>query len=269
MKPTERLLTILRLIREKREADRQAVKSTEIQESMRGVYDGAAGARMWRRDIRTLRDRGLIESDLSTPETPNRTGIRLCIPPKPERLHLTEAEHHAICRAREVLRPGISAVSPLAEPGADQIDIDHATRIIRHLEENDDEVELAQLSRWLELSEGRVYELLDVLTKESVDTRGLVRSIEFGYADDEEAEEGPTTVRVFRGRIGRHSPTLGIGMDELGFFPYSLAETDDRLALIDEALQTDAVPGDRKPLESARDKLAEWRVYLPGGKAMS
>jgi hypothetical protein len=264
--PTERLLTILRLISDLGDGGRKPVSSSKIQNRMGDEYAGEAGSRKWRRDIRTLRDRGLIETDLSMPDTPNRTGIRLRIPPKPERLHLTEVEHQAIGRAREALRPGISAVSPLGEPGADQTDVDYAARILRHLEENDDEVELIQLASRMGLSESDVYGLVDVLKAESVDTDGLVRSVEFGYADE---EEGPTTVRVFRGRTGRRSPTRGVGMDEIGFFPYSLAETDDRLALIDDALQVEALIGDRKSLESARDKLAEWRAHLPSGGAMS
>ncbi len=216
MTPTERLLTILRLVQEGRERGVQMASSTRIRERMGDVYEETAGARMWRRDIATLRDRGLIESDLLTPMIPNRTGMRLCIPPKPERLHLTDEELQAINRARQALQPGISAVSPLGAPGAAQHDIDYTTRIVRFLEENEDEVELAQLSLWLELPESRVYELVDILTKESVVRGGLVCSVEFGYADGEETDDLPATVRVFRGLLGRQSPTRGRGMDHPG-----------------------------------------------------
>jgi hypothetical protein len=270
MTPTERLLSILHLVQEARERGVEAASSSRIRERMGDVYEGTAGARMWRRDIRTLRDRGLIESDLSTRLTPNRKGIRLRIPPKPERLHLTAGEHQAINRAREALRPGISAVSPLGAPGAGRNDIDYTARIIRHLEENEDEVELAQLSLWLELPESRVHELVDVLTNESVVAGGLVCSVEFGYSADEETEDLPETVRVFRGQLGRQSPTRGVGMDELGFFPYSLTETEDRLSLIDEALHADVMAGDERGfLLSARRKLRQWRGCLGGGEAMS
>lgn len=269
MTPTERLLTILHHVQEARERGVEAASSNQIRERVGDVYAGTAGARMWRRDIRTLRDRGLIESDVSTRMTPNRTGIRPRIPPKPERLHLTDAEHQAISRAREALRPGMSAVSPLGAPGAVPHDIDYTTRIIRHLEENEGELALTRIASFLELSETQVYELIDVLTKESVVAGGLVRSLEFGYADGEETEDWPPIVRIFRGRIGRHSPTRGVGMDELGFFPYSLAETDDRLALIDEALHAEVTAGDdRKFLVSAQRKLEEWRAHLRGS-AMS
>jgi len=269
--PTERLLSILRLIRDEEERGARAANSARIRERMGDVYQGTAGARMWRRDIRTLRDRGLINTDLSTRLTPNRTGIRLRMPPKPERLHLTEEQHQAINHARQAVRPGISAVSPLGPPGAAGHDIDYTARILRFLEENGDEVELGQLSRWLELSGSQVYELIDVLTKESVVTGGLVCSLEFPRADDgEETDDLPATVQVIRGRHGRHSPTQGRGLDELGFFPYSLAETEDRLSLIDEALNADVLTGEERTLlASAREKLLEWRAYLPEGKAMS
>jgi hypothetical protein len=271
MTPTERLLTIFRLAGKKGERGVKVANSTRIREQMGDVYEGTAGTRKWRRDIRTLRDRGLIESDLSTPRTPNRTGIRLRVPPKPDRLHLTADEHETINRARQALRPGISAVSPLGATGADRYDIDHVTRILRFLEENEDEVELAELSRWLELSESRVVELVDLLAKESAVTGGPVEFVEFGYdADGDGTGEFPATVRVIRGRVRGQSPTRGRGMDELGFFPYSLAETEDRLSLIDEALNADVMDGDeREGLSSARQKLLEWRGHLPGGAAMS
>ncbi|TSD99787.1 hypothetical protein FOS14_11095 [Skermania sp. ID1734] len=262
MTPTERLLTILRLINEAQDRGAVVAAATRVREQMAGIYEGTAGARMWRRDIRTLRDRGLIETDLSTRMTPNRTGIRLRVPAKPERLHLTGREHAAISRARRALRGTISSVSPLRPRESPRHGIDDASRILRFLEENDEEVELGQLSSWLNLPQRDVYELIDALTREDVINRGVVTSIEFGYDVDETADL-PTTVRVFRGSVRCQSPTRGCGMDELGFFPYSLPETEDRLSLIDEALSKLALEGpERQLLSQARAKLTEWRVNL-------
>lgn len=268
MKPTERLLTIVRLLR-----GAVVGESTLIREQMGDVYDGTAGARKWRRDIRTLRDRGLIETDLRDGMArPNRTGIRLRVPAKPERLHLTRAEHMAINLARQTLRRDISTVSPFGtlSPNTASDEIDYVGRILRCLDDNEDEIELVQLAQWLQLSEDRVFELVDVLTKEGVVRNGLVTSVEFGYGNDEDDDQAddvlrPDTVRVLRGSDSRR-PTRGHGMDELGFFPYSLAETNERLALIDEAMAAAGIDErlNTDDLRTAQNKLAEWQGSLAG-----
>ncbi len=281
MTPTERLLTILRCLRDAKNRGESSATSTRIQELMGDVYpSGDAGDRKWRRDIRTLRQRGLIATDLP----PKRTGISLRVPAKPERLHMTMVEHRAINAARRALRPAISTVSPLwATSGAAALEIDEVTRILRFVEENGDEVELRQLAQWLGVSERQVFEFLDVLTREGVFGEGIVASVEFGYsaADDPDGDGGdvdtdmdedplPDTVTVFRGRVDPRSPTRWRGMDQLGFFPYSLPETDDRLALIDEALASNRIADDLHPaLRSARRKLAEWKSELQRWEPMS
>lgn len=268
MTPTERLLTILRHVKEADESGAVgAGTSAEILDAMASVYAGQSGQRKWRRDIRTLRDRGLIETD----RPPNRTGIRLSGPRKPSRLHLTGQEHEAINRARVMLRVGVSPASPLrGQIGGEHAEVDDVARIVRFLEENDDEVSLAQLAHWLEVSEQRVMELVEVLVADGIFGDGLVASVEFGYDGDDDEDDGagpqqplPATVWILRGR-NRHNPTRGRGMDELGFFPYSLAEVKDRLDLIDRALAIAApIPDDmRAALRSAAGKLSEWRVEL-------
>jgi len=260
MTPTERLLTILRHLNDaKTSGGIDAGTSAAIQQTMDGEYRGQSGKRKWRRDIQTLRERGLIETD----RPPNRTGIGLRGARKPERLHLTAAEHAAINHARRQLRAGISTASPLGRPaGDDRVEVDDVTRILRFLEENDDEVSLAELAHWLDIPPARAFELVDALTADGVFADGLVASVEFGYDDDDNEDIRPSTVWVLRGR-NRHSPTRGRGMDELGFFPYSLAETNDRLALIDQALAGERVAQRmREALDSAHRKLSEWRVEL-------
>lgn len=264
MTPTERLLTILRHLKEAKESGAiDAGTSVAIQQTMDGVYRGQSGRRKWRRDIQSLRDRGLIETDLP----PNRTGIRLTGARKPERLHLTAEEHAAINHARRLLHPGIPMASPLGRPGSGgREDVDDITRVLRFLEENDDEVSLAQLAHWLDIPERRAFEMVDSLTAEGVFADGLVASVEFGYDDEDDGDDvddlRPSTVWVLRGR-NRHSPTRGRGMDELGFFPYSLAETNDRIGLIDEALASDRIsPRILEALDRAHRKLCEWRLEL-------
>jgi hypothetical protein len=267
-------LTILRCLREANSRGEPSATSTRIQQLMGEAYpSGDAGDRKWRRDIRALRQRGLIETDLP----PSRTGISLRVPAKPERLHLTMVEHRAINRARRALRPGIPTVSPLGASGAAALEIDEVTRILRFVEENGDEVELRQLAQLLGVSERQAFDLLDVLTREGVFSEGIVASVEFGYSDtdddtDDDTDEDPLpdTVTVFRGRVDPRSPTRWRGMDQLGFFPYSLPETDDRLALIDEALASKRIAEDLHPaLHSARRKLAEWKCELQRREPMS
>lgn len=286
MTPTERLLTIVRCLRDATNRGQRSLASTAIKERMNHEYEGAAGDRKWRRDIRILRERGLITTDLPS----NRTGIALRVPPKPQRLHLTREEHSAINRARQALRPGVSAVSPLGAPtGGARLEVDEVTRILRFLEENGDEVEFAQLAQWLGVSERRVFELVDIFRREAVFPDGLVASVVIGYADeqgdpdepgDPDGQEDliedpvPVSVSVVRGCVDAQSPTRWRGMDQLGFFPYALPETDDRLALIDEALSGDGearwlaqelVPA----LRGARRKLLQWRSELQREEPMS
>ncbi len=64
----------------------------------------------------------------------------------------------------------------------------------------------------------------------------------------------------------RCNPTLGLGLDELGRFAYTRAECDDRLALIEQALDAWAprhAPEGVGLLQTARDKLEGWRRMLP------
>lgn len=122
----------------------------------------------------------------------------------------------------------------------------------------------------LQLPEQRAFDLVDGLTSQGVFVDGLVASVEFGYGDGDEDDEDdidvdvrPSSVFVVRG-FSRLSPTRGRGMDELGFFPYTLAETEDRIALIDNALEAGHPIPERmnRVLRSARSKLCDWRLIL-------
>ena len=276
MTPTERLLTILRFVAAAN-ANQTVANGETIRARMGDVYKGDSGRRMWRRDLRTLRDRGLIETDLTTATTPNRAGIRSRLPLKPARLHLTLAEHEAITRARQALRPGISAAAPLSlSPDDPRREVADVLAILRFLEEHEDEVEIAVLADWLEIPYDAAFQLLDTLTSEGVFDNQLIASFHFGYGGsdeeaDDDSDDAPTTVSVLRGgRPDQRRPMRGLGMDKLGFFPYSPAETDERLTLIQQALASDKVPDELKPrLHSAAEKLSEWRGQLPRQEPMS
>jgi hypothetical protein len=267
------MLTILRLV----ESHGGLVSSSEVRARMGEEYDGPSGGRKWRRDLDVLKERGLLESDLTTPTTPRRTGIRRVeVRAKPADLHLTSDEHAAIVRARKVLRDGLSAAAPLDRPeGEREAAIDTATRVLRFVEEQGDEVEVAQLADWLGWTISAVCQLMETLmTDVAVLDAPLVMSLQPGY-DDLEDEEGDDADDVrFRGvyilRSGDAEssarPLRGRGMDELGFFPYSLAETDDRLTLIGEALGCDGLDDDTKlHLRWASGKLEHWRRILVDG----
>lgn len=274
MTPTERLLTILRFVAEEN-GNHTVADSATIRDRMGDVYKGESGRRMWRRDLRALRERGLIETDLTTTIGTNRRGIRSRLPLKPERLHLTRDEHVAINDARQTLRTGMPAAAPLnLSPDDPRREVAVVLAILRLLEENEDEVAIAVLADELALPYDQTFQLLDVLTSEGVFANQLIASFEFVYPETDESDDSPTApdaVRIYRGgRANRRHPTRGLGLDKLGFFPYSPAETDERLTLIEQALASDAIPEEFKPhLSSAAEKLSEWKVQLPSQEPMS
>ena len=271
MNPTKRLLTILRFLGDGRNRGQRVVTSDYIRQKMGVVYAGDSGKRKWRRDIRILSERRLIVTDLP----PNRTGISLRAPDKPQPLHLTGREHAAIREARYALRQQISAASPLEDAaGAVRHEIDDVARVLRFLEENGDEVQLAELATLVGVTGDEVLELINHARYEETFTSGIVASLDVGYAEDEDDDEtgDPTilTVTVYRRPVDPDSPMRWRGMDELGFFAYSLPETEDRLALIDEALSWDAIAEELgRDLRSACRKLQEWRSELLRREAMS
>lgn len=57
-------------------------------------------------------------------------------------------------------------------------------------------------------------------------------------------------------------PLLGTGLALLGAGAYTLAETDDRLDLIDNELARAELPGDAPALMSARSKPQRWQQIL-------
>jgi hypothetical protein len=260
--PTERLLTILRLV----EGQGGHSTSAYVKARMSEEYPGDAGDRKFRRDLRVLRERGLLQSDLP----PNRTGLRrMPAPDKPPALHLSEDEHAALIRARRLLRDGLPEVSPLDRPhGQDEAPIDTAMRVLRFVEEHGDEVEVDQLAGWLERPPAEVRRLLLSLMDDVPVLDGrLVVSLQPSYPDDDADGDADdpvlAAVYVLRSGSGGGSPLRRQGLDELGFFPYTLAEIEDRLALIADGLESGQIEQAAcAHLEGARFKLERWRGIL-------
>lgn len=261
MTPTERLLTILRLV----EGQGGETTTRYVRNRMSDEYAGDAGKRKFGRDVHMLRERGLLQTGLP----PNRTGLRrMPAPDKPPALHLTEDQHAALARTRRLLRGGLPDVAPVERPdGQPEASMDTALRMLRFVEEHGDEVEVDQLAGWLGLRPAAVWRLLESLMDDLVvlDGRlvwGLATSSHDEAVDGDDGDPGFPAVYILRFPSEEH-PLRRRGLVELGFFPYTLAETEDRLGLIAEGLRSAEVDDDtRGHLEGARHKLRLWRRQL-------
>lgn len=263
MNQSIRLMAILQAL----PAVGRVVDAGEVRATI-GAYEGDAGRRMFRRDLRWLRDRGLVESDLSTTEVPNRKGLRRRFVGKPTDLELSHLEHAALERARDRIRPGPAAAAVLEPSGVRELDL--VVRLVRYVEEHEQDVPIAGLAEALGATDA---ELLAVVARVDDDLEGGVGRFTYlrlDYADDDPdditAEPQPISIGLLRAQIssgGTRSPVRDRGLAALGFFPYSLTETDERLSLIAEARAGSEVrAGDRQPLESAAIKLRQWRANL-------
>src|SRR3954463_14604089 len=91
---TQRMAGILRYL-----AFRKTAVSSDDLRALTVDYAGESGDRMLRRDLRELRDRGLVQTGLGT--HPRNSGVRLRHLVKHRDLHLTRGEHAALARARD------------------------------------------------------------------------------------------------------------------------------------------------------------------------
>jgi len=251
MTPTQRLVAILAVLRRAR----RVLPASEVQDRV-GDYGGdpSAAERKWRRDIRILRERGLLATDLTTRTTPNRDGLALVRHVKPQLYELTEDEHATLRRARREVGTTRSAPSPvpvsgdLAESaGTAGGDLERAAQLVRYLED-------------VGLFPGLVLHYPSSLGVGETDDAGAERLA---------AEAGAITL-VSLLRLARYdgtgSPTRGRGLDEIGRFAYSLPEVEDRLRLIETITQAWAGRPERRAdvdrLDSVRWKLESWRSEL-------
>ncbi|MGY1703545.1 hypothetical protein ACI79C_03150 [Geodermatophilus sp. SYSU D00697] len=290
--PTQRMAAILRYLSFRYPA---SVASANLR-AITKDYAGDEGDRTLRRDLKELRDRGLVETGLS--DHPHLSGVRLAVPTKHRRLHLTRREHAALARARQRLRPGPAVVEVRSGRGRH---LDVALAVIRYLEEGDGEARGSALARHLGISVDALYAVLGAFVfNPAADPSNQMKdepALEDLDIEDEDIDEDDT-LRDFlvllrrpqphrdrpldgedeRERRLAHvrsaeglspSPTAGHGLDHFGRFAYTLAETDERLELISKALFDDGTPeGDITWLQAAEMKLMEWRSLLDSVSAV-
>ena len=275
--PVAQLLGVLRAARGR------TVLTDHLRSSIPAYGCGDLGRRRLQRDLNILTTRGLVTTTITDDLAGNRDGVRLVTYTKPMEFHLTSAEHLALAQARAALRLGVVAVSPLPDgPATPQAQsLDELMRLLRIVEERgvdqgvsqNDPVRVGELAVLLGVTRDRVVELI----READDLReaGLFPGLIVRYGDDTDTDElgialaddfdDVVAVAIIRTTAKpRSSLNLGLGLDELGRFAYTRAECDDRLLLLEEAMDTWGEDDrDFDTYESAHLKLMSWRDTLP------
>lgn len=271
MTPTERMAAMLRRLAR---APRDTPLTTDALRALcPSDYSGESGDRTFRRDLEQLRRRGFIETGVTDHlhGAWNRTGVLLIRRTKKDRaLHLSRAEHEALQRARELLRPGPALVGLRAGRGNP---LDAALAVVRHLEEGSGSATGRHLAEVLGMDLQRLHDALYAFVVNPVrdpepDRPALPGLDLVGDYDenddligfqvwlDDAANPGPGD---------SVSPAYGRGLHHLGRFAYSTDETLERLDLIEAALaSTDTPSEDLETLVRAREKLEKWLYRLTG-----
>lgn len=250
------------------DADGRTVSSEDLRKAIpeyRGPV-GSAGQRRFERDKEELRDRGLIESDLSVPGARRRKGVRLRRVDKPSSWELTVREHAAVRRARQRSAGPIPSVS---DGGSSRgAGLGTALDALRVLEEHGGVMSGAELAAELHIRVESVVRALRELHTANVGIDYLFDTVLildlFEDSDvDEPPERQPANVTAMVKRTGDSTrPLHGAGLSALGRFAYSAGETRDRLAAIDTAREERHPDDDLDALESARAKLVSWLKRL-------
>ena len=266
---TSRMLGVLALLQRQ---PQKVWTVTTVTERVPGYKNGAAG-RNWQLDSAALRDRGLIEwADVAVGDdartnsghTNNRyiSGVRYGLPVKPVDLHLSEQEHAALVEARRA-RGFAELPSPLAGGGSRGTHLRTLGEAIRRLEEPGNYwTEVGELAR--QMNHPRPDRLLKVLEAAwflEVDEQSMYLLVIEKFDDEDCLLPAPRVrVHVERG-TNPDRPLYHQGLAMLGIGAYTLAETAERLELIEEVL-TGELPGDAEVLESAKWKLLRWQERL-------
>ena len=290
--PTQRMAAVLRYL-----AFRKAAVPTDDLRALTVDYGGDEGAGALRRDLRELRERGLVETGLRT--HPRLAGVRLRHATKHPDLHLTRGEPAGLTPAPRRLRRGPAA----AARGRRGRHLDLALAVVRYLEEGVGRATGRELAAALGCPVPDLHAaLLAFVSNPTADPADqmpdspalpnlVFNDEDFAEDADDDADDAaavtdftvaldsaevlldadaraavPRARRLAhdRGAGGlSHSPTAGIGLDVFGRFAYTVAETDERLTLVDRALDDPATSdADRDALLSAGGKLAEWRQLV-------
>lgn len=268
---TSRMLGVLALLQRQ---PRKVWTVAAVTQRVPGYEKGAAD-RNWQLDSAALRDRGLIEwADLapghaartSSGQTNNRyiRGVRYGLPVKPVDLHLSEREHAELVKARRARTRGFTGLpSPLAGGGSRGTHLKTLSEAIRRLEEPGNYwTEVGELAR--QMNHPRPDRLLKVLEEAwalEVDEQSTYLLVIEKFDEEGRSLPAPRVrVHVERG-TNPERPLYHQGLAMLGIGAYTLAETAERLELIEDVL-AGQVPGDADVLKLAKGKLLRWQERL-------
>jgi hypothetical protein len=265
-RPAARMATILTMLRD---APQQTLRSEQIWREI-DDYDhgGDSGRRSYRRDISTLRQRGLIESDLTIPEigATDRNAVRLLFIGKPEGFVLSSGEHRALRAARKLHPRPLPPVLEGARGGESALGL--AMNAVRVLEEEADRIDLPDLAIELACTPEAVFQALELLVSMEFHYKTPHRHLELDCDDDAwtDEQQNPPAHLYYASVLPsmRHpeAPLRGRGLDVLGRFHYNAAECADRLDLIEQALGATLTDEEREALLSARRKISGWADHL-------
>lgn len=258
--PPERMLTVLHRLGRYRT---RVWAASDLRRGIPGYEDTVAGDRNWQFDSEALRARGLIETGITSRHTPRRTGVRYALPAKPDDLHLSEAEHAALVEARRTRGTCEQIPNPLAGQTSRGVKLETLAAVLRLLEERGEWMTVGDLSREMGQRPARLLETLRMAWCLDDDGRYLLENtldLDDPCGDSSSASAADVLVCVVR-RGDPQAPLRNRGLAVLGAGAYTLEETADRLALIDDALAGPR-PGNAAVLESARSKLLRWQRLL-------
>lgn len=244
LNPGVRQLIILGLLREKPQP------AQYLYEFMHMDYPGdndAAKHRRFNDDMNALFEARLI----SFYGLEQEAVVTLDLPEKDRSLWLTSAEHRALSKARERL-VWTSETSPLP-PDARLAKLESLVRLLRLIEE--DTTDVGEIAAALGCRPTAVRGLLDRLTSIAPAAQ-ILGAFAIELDANGEASAG------FLPPGSSAAPFNGRGLDEIGLFAYSRDEVDDRIAMIDAAMDDGAAGSDEPLLTSARQKLESWRNDL-------
>jgi hypothetical protein len=255
--PTERMLTVLNRLR------RYPTRVWAVDDLRRGIpgyEDNRTGDRNWQFDSEALRARGMIETRITARHTPRRTGVRYALPAKPDDLHLSEEEHAALVAARRARGITDEMPSPLAGETSRGRQLETLAAALRRLEERGEWMTVGDLAREMGQRPARLLKALQMAWCLDDDGRYVFENT----LDLDDPGGGSSSAEVLICVVRRghpQAPLRGGGLAVLGAGAYTLEETADRLALIEEVL-AGHLPGDIAVLESAKYKLLRWQQML-------
>lgn len=258
MSPTERMMSVLaRLQRD----PACTWRTEELRQGIEGYEDTPAGDRNWQYDSEALRARGLIITGISSSRAVRRTGVRYGLPIKPGNLYLTEGEHAALIEARRA-RGTTQIPNPLAGETSRGRPLEIIGEALRRLEEHGGWMTVGELAAQIGQRPARLLERLTLAWCLDVDCRSVFLDGLQVQLCDGERDLAPARARVcvVRGPDPNH-PLRDTGLALLGAGAYTLAETAERLELIEDVL-AGRVPGDVTQLTSAKAKLLRWQRRL-------